>query len=220
VVASSGTAVATKSNSGPVTGVANVGIRRAEIKQGVREVVVCKDGKGKVGVSLFAESKGVFVCYVKSGSPGAIAGLRFGDQILQINGEVVAGYSSDKASKAIKKASANNISLAVRDRPFERTITMQKDSANHVGFSYNNGEIKAIVKDSSAARNGLLIDHYLCEVNGQNVIGIKDKEIAKIFDESPRTITITIMPKFIYDHLMKNMGKSLRKSMDHSIPDV
>ena len=53
------------------------------------------------------------------------------------------------------------------------------------------------------SRNGLLIDHYLCEVNGQNVIGIKDKDIAKIFDESPRTITITIMPKFIYEHLMK-----------------
>lgn len=53
---------------------------------GVREVVVCKDAKGKVGVSLFAESKGVFVCYVKSGSPGAMAGLRFGDQILQVRG--------------------------------------------------------------------------------------------------------------------------------------
>ena len=40
MVVSSGTAVATKSNSGPVTGVANVGIRRAEIKQGVY-VCVC-----------------------------------------------------------------------------------------------------------------------------------------------------------------------------------
>ena len=70
----------------------------------------------------------------------------------QINGEVVAGYSSDKASKVIKKAAGERISLAVRDRPFERTVTMQKDSGNHVGFSYNNGEIKAIVKDSSAAR--------------------------------------------------------------------
>lgn len=70
----------------------------------------------------------------------------------QINGEIVAGYSSDKASKVIKKAPADRITLAVRDRPFERTITMQKDSSNHVGFSYNNGEIKAIVKDSSAAR--------------------------------------------------------------------
>lgn len=70
----------------------------------------------------------------------------------QINGEIVAGYSSDKASKLIKKAPADKITVAVRDRPFERTITMQKDSSNHVGFSYNSGEIKAIVKDSSAAR--------------------------------------------------------------------
>ena len=52
---------------------------------GVREVVVCKDAKGKVGVSLFAESKGIFVSYVKSGSPASMAGLRFGDQILQVS---------------------------------------------------------------------------------------------------------------------------------------
>lgn len=39
VVPVAGTAVATRSNSGAVTGVANVGIRRAEIKQGnVRSV--------------------------------------------------------------------------------------------------------------------------------------------------------------------------------------
>ena len=52
-------------------------------------------------------------------------------------------------------------------------------------------------------RNGVLIDHHLTEVNGQNVIGLKDKQIAEIFGESPRTITITIMPNFVYDHLMK-----------------
>ena len=34
VVVSGGNAVATRANSGPVTGLANVGIRRAEIKQG------------------------------------------------------------------------------------------------------------------------------------------------------------------------------------------
>ena len=34
VVPSAGTAVATRANSGVVSGIANVGIRRAEIKQG------------------------------------------------------------------------------------------------------------------------------------------------------------------------------------------
>lgn len=50
---------------------------------------------------------------------------------------------------------------------------MQKDSSNHVGFAFKDGEIKTIVKDTSAARNGILTDHYLTEVNGQNVIGLK-----------------------------------------------
>lgn len=58
-------------------------------------------------------------------------------------------------------------------RPFERTVTLQKDSHNHVGFIFKDGKIASIVKDSSAARNGLLIDHQLCEVNGQCVIGLK-----------------------------------------------
>lgn len=51
--------------------------------------------------------------------------------------------------------------------------------------------------------NGVLIDHYLTEVNGQNVIGLRDKDISEIFAESPRTLTITFMPAFVYDHMMK-----------------
>ena len=58
-------------------------------------------------------------------------------------------------------------------RPFERTITLQKDSTNHVGFVFKSGKITAIAKDTSAARNGLLIDHAMLEVQGQNVIGMK-----------------------------------------------
>ena len=52
---------------------------------GVKEVIVCKDEKGKCGVSFFAVSKGIFVCFVQKGSPAALAGLRFGDQILIVS---------------------------------------------------------------------------------------------------------------------------------------
>ena len=75
--------------------------------------------------------------------------------------------------KLIKKQPADRIEMAIRDRPFERAITMQKNSVGHVGFVYNDGKITSIVKDSSAARNGLLIEHNLLEVNGQNVVGLK-----------------------------------------------
>ena len=100
----------------PVTGDNSLAIRRSEIKQGIREVVLCKDGKGKVGLRVRDINKGVFVQYVHANSPAALGGLRFGDQILQIDDETLAGYSSDKVMKILKNASAQRVVFAVRDR--------------------------------------------------------------------------------------------------------
>lgn len=204
----------------PVTG-ADVGVRRAEIRPGVREVILCKDQDGKVGLRLRVIDNGVFVQLVQANSPAALGGLRFGDQVLQINGQNCAAWSVDKAHKALKAASETRIELVVRDRPFQRTVTMHKDSSGHVGFIYKNGKITSLVKDGSAARNGLLTEHYICEVNGQNVIGLKDSQIKDILNSSPSAMTITIMPKFIYEHMIKRMSTGLlRSAMDHSVPEV
>ncbi len=116
--------------------------------------MVCKDQAGKVGIctqsidkvcasALFAcvlskltsVIQGVFVALVAKDSAAALAGLRFGDQILQINGESVAGWSVDKTITTLKKANGAHISMAVRDRPFDRTVTVVKDSANTVRLS-------------------------------------------------------------------------------------
>lgn len=116
----------------------------------------------------------------------------------------MAGFSEDKVHKILKKCTETNISMVIRDRPFERTVTMHKDSTGHIGFQFDNGKITAIVKDSSAARNGLLIEHQLLEVNGQNVIAMKDKDITSlILSDKERIITVTIIPSFIYGHMMK-----------------
>ncbi|TSM04916.1 Syntenin-1 [Bagarius yarrelli] len=204
----------------PVTG-ADVGIRRAEIRPGLREVILCKDQDGKVGLRLREIDNGVFIQLVQANSPASLAGLRFGDQVLQINGQNCAGWSTDKAHKALKAAAEQRIELVVRDRPFQRTITMHKDSSGHVGFIFKSGRITSLVKDGSAARNGLLTDHYICEINGQNVIGLKDPQIKDILTTSPNTMTITIMPKIIYEHMIKRMsGGLLRSAMDHSVPEV
>ena len=96
-----------------------------------------------------------------------------------------------------------------------------QDSTGHIGFQFKEGRITSIAVDSSAARNGLLIDHNLLEVNGQNVVGIKDKEIGGIIDQGGDVITVTIIPSNIYSHIMKNMSSSvIKKLMDHSVPDV
>lgn len=262
----------------------SIGLARAGSTNGIRELILCKDGNGKVGLRVQSINKGkhsfdlnfvfktflnlqfllkgVFVCVVVRDSPAALAGLRFGDQILQINSTTVAGFSVDDVHKLLRKSSHNNISVVIRDRPFERIVTLHKDSSNCIGFQFKNGKITSIVKDSSAARNGLLIEHqvrekqlffsipfcfHLCqnifqllEIDGQNVvsfrliclskyckltqvrfqISLKDKEIIKIIANAERVITITIMPTFLYDHMMKKLSASMIKDkMDHSIPD-
>lgn len=209
--------------AGPVTSAAGtIGMKKAEIKAGLREVVLCKDDAGMIGLRVEDINNGIFICFVQAKSPAALAGLRFGDQILQIDGLTVAGWKLSKVHDHLrKKTDPKNIRLVVRDRPFDRTITLQKDSAGRIGFIINDGEVSDIVKDSSAALNGMLTEHAVLEIDGQNVVGMKDKDMAKVIEDAPTTVTVTIMPGFIFKHMMKHMkGHLIRNKMDHSVPDV
>nr|XP_018902322.1 PREDICTED: syntenin-1-like [Bemisia tabaci]XP_018902323.1 PREDICTED: syntenin-1-like [Bemisia tabaci] len=213
-------AVATKSPNNMVAPISgdSAGLQRAKVTHGIREVVLCKDEKGKVGIRVCAVNKGVFVCLVDAGSPAARVGIKFGDQILQINGELVAGYTMEQVHGLFKKAPVNGIRVVLRDRPFERTVTLHKDSTGHLGFQFKNGEIIGLVIDSSAARNGLLTEHHLLEVDGQNVVGMKDKEISSIIEKASNVVTVTIIPSYVYNHIVKKMAPSLLKTkMDHSV---
>ncbi|KAF7248483.1 Syntenin-2 [Varanus komodoensis] len=204
----------------PVTG-SDVGLRRAEIRPGLREVHLCKDERGKTGLRLRNIDKGLFVQLVKANSPAALVGLRFGDQVLQIDGKDCAGWSMDRAKRVLKKASPEKIVMVVRDRPFQRTVTMHKDGSGHVGFVVKKGQVSALARGSSAARNGLLTHHYICEVNGQNVVGLQDKQITSILMSAGDIITLTIIPAVIFEHMIKRLSSGLVKSsMDHSVPDV
>lgn len=60
-------------------------------------------------------------------------------------------------------------------------------------------------------KNNLLI--VFCQV------GMKDKEIRKLIEGGETIVTLTIIPSFIYDHMMKKLSSSwIRGKMDHSIP--
>ena len=39
------------------------------------------------------------------------------------------------------------------------------------------------------------------QVNGQNVVGVRDKEIAKIIDEADQIVTVTVIPNFLFKHM-------------------
>lgn len=187
----------------------------------IRPVVICKDSGGKVGLRLTAVQGGVFVVLVYASSPAAMAGLRFGDQVLEINDVPVAGYSMQKVHDLIRKASPDELRFAIRDRPFERTVTMHKDQNGLVGFIFNkHGRIISIVKDSSAARNGLLIDHNIIEINAQNVVGLDEADVRAILDTCGDVVILTVVPSKIFEQMIKQTDpKLIRRNMDHTAPD-
>ena len=61
-------------------------------------------------------TQGIFVAHVTKDSPAALGGIRFGDQILQIDNETVAGYGTDKVMKILKKSDPQRVEFAIRDR--------------------------------------------------------------------------------------------------------
>ena len=49
----------------------------------------------------------------------------------------------------------------------------------------------------------ILTCDWFIQVNGQNVVGVRDKEITKYIEEGGPIITITIIPSYIFNHIMK-----------------
>ncbi|NXE68593.1 SDCB2 protein, partial [Calcarius ornatus] len=165
----------------------SAGLRRAEIKPGVREIHLCKDERGKTGLQLK-------------------------------NVDQVRGWAGTGLCHGISMTAEHSCSPR---RPFQRTVTVHKDSTGHVGIVVKKGKIVSLAKDSSAARNGLLTHHCICEVNGQNVIGMKDKQLMEVLAGAGNVVTLTIIPTVIYEHMVKRLSSGLVKSsMDHSIPDL
>merc|ERR1711909_110557 len=99
-----------------------------------RWVILCKDGYGKIGLRVQTYNKGVFVSLVITGSPAAMAGLGFGDQLLTLGKTTLAGMTTDAVHCRLRCSPVNNIVMAVRDRPLCRSLVLHKDSAGRLGI--------------------------------------------------------------------------------------
>lgn len=67
----------------PITGTSTA-LQKAHVTNGIRELVLCKGSDKKVGLRVKDINKGIFVSIVVKGSPAALAGLRFGDQVTSL----------------------------------------------------------------------------------------------------------------------------------------
>ncbi|KAM3717036.1 Syntenin-1 [Dirofilaria immitis] len=195
------------------------GLAKTNLTHGVRKVILNRTKDKKYGLRMRAVNQGVFVQLVAEGSPAAAAGIRFGDQLLNLNGTEVLGMTGQKAMDIMKK-SKREVILILRDRPLARTITLHKDTSGVLGFSYKDNLITAVTQDSSASRNGLLINQRIIEVDGRNVIAFKNKAMKSCLDDAPMTVTLTLMPAEFYDEITKSLDRSLMKKQNHIVPQL
>ncbi|KAL3985722.1 PDZ domain (Also known as DHR or GLGF) family protein [Acanthocheilonema viteae] len=192
------------------------GLAKANLTHGVRKVILNRIKGNKYGLKMRAINQGIFVQLVVEGSPAAVAGIRFGDQLLNLNGTEVLGMTGQKVMNIMKK-SKHEIILILRDRPLARTITLHKDAAGLLGFSFKDNLITAVMQKTSASRNGLLINQRIIEVDGRNVMAFKNKAMKSCLDDAPMTVTLTLMPAEFYDEITKNLDRSLMKKQNHTV---
>ena len=50
----------------------------------------------------------------------------------------------------------------------------------------------------------MLTDHFITEIDGQNIVGMSDDKILKVIKSKERTVTVTVMPEFVYDHMVRS----------------
>ncbi|VDK59710.1 unnamed protein product, partial [Gongylonema pulchrum] len=91
------------------------GLAKTNLTHDVRRVVLKRDNNKKYGLRMRAVNKGVFVQLVTKDSPSAAAGIRFGDQVLSLNGTEMLGMTGQKAMELMKKTKRELV-LIVRDR--------------------------------------------------------------------------------------------------------
>uniref|UniRef100_A0A8C7MRM5 Syndecan binding protein (syntenin) 2 n=3 Tax=Oncorhynchus TaxID=8016 RepID=A0A8C7MRM5_ONCKI len=116
-----------------------------------------------------------------------------------------------------------------------------EDLGEYMGLSLNSDEVQRnmalvpMADNQVAVPSGMGIGGMVSPVTGSDVgirraeirpglreiILCKDQDKKDILTTSPTAMTITIMPKFIYEHMIKRMSSGLlRSAMDHSVPEV
>lgn len=192
--------------------------KKSVVKDGLRQVILYKNQQGKIGLSFQIIDMGLFVSLVEKESAGALAGVRFGEQLIAIDGVPVSGIKKSKIEEMIKKIPLENkIEMIFRDRPYAKIFNLTKDDFGFFGFTFKNGSITNIIKDTSGSKNGLQINHQIIEVNGQNVLGFTDQELKNLFRSQENVITITLMENSFYKKMISKVNVN---NMSHIIPSL
>lgn len=92
--------------------------------------VLGKPGLAGVGIVIKAESEQpVMVVDVIPDSPAAVAGVRFGERLVAVDGQPSIGRPIDEVTGRVRGARGSAVSLTLRDQAGrERTVSLQRDA--------------------------------------------------------------------------------------------
>lgn len=133
-------------------------------------------------------------------------GFHLGDQLINLNGLTLSGLKREKVEEYYNRFDNTQLlTFMVRDRPYSKVITLTKSPTdNKLGFLIKKGYITDLVENTSAHRNGLLVDHKLVEIDGHQTYNLSDNEIIKMLMNTQYiSVNLTIYPREFYEKLTK-----------------
>uniref|UniRef100_A0AAQ4Q109 Syndecan binding protein (syntenin) 2 n=1 Tax=Gasterosteus aculeatus aculeatus TaxID=481459 RepID=A0AAQ4Q109_GASAC len=108
--------------------------------------------------------------------------------------------------------------LALNSEEVQRNLALLPVADNQVALPSLSG-VGGMVRPVTGADVG--IRRAEIRPGLREIILCKDQDGKDILTTSPAAMTITIMPKFVYEHMIKRMSTGLlRSAMDHSVPEV
>ncbi|KAG9482578.1 hypothetical protein GDO78_011322, partial [Eleutherodactylus coqui] len=189
-----------------------------------RGCLLRRDGNGNYGFNLEMETErgGHVVRQVVPGGPAHLAGLREGDQILQIQGEYVHEQEHIRVAQKIR-ASGSRLSLTVLDAVGYQRLHADKISpasilTNYIpescprpklclvrnegkGFGFTasttggvRGTFQLTVEDGAAAQKvGVPQGARLIEVNGESVVSFTMSQLTKRLQQSGSRVVLLVL---------------------------
>ncbi len=150
-------------------------------------------------MELINYKTGIFVRKIKTPDTG----VHVGDQLLNINGITVAGMKPQEIYNIINRIDImESINTNIKSRPYGKIHQLHKDlTGNIIGVTLKNKKITNIIRDTSCARNGVLIDHYIVNVDGKDVTSYNNTQLIEYIKMRSNIVTIIVYPDNFYKAL-------------------
>ena len=135
-----------------------------------RTLTLDLSGGGRMGIRLSETNE---VCAVHEGSPGAAAGLRVGDVVVEVNGEAVEGDNDAvRLLSADKSRKKHTLVVAGASAGGELECVLDLSGGGRMGIRLSEtNEVCAVHPDTPGEKSGLRVGDVVVEVNGAAVDG-------------------------------------------------